>query len=149
MSDNERFSPEVMELLRKAGWYPGRSVGDLALEAWRKDRLISDELDMPRAARVVLEEFGGLVITSTDRGIDFARLALNFDPSEGDGGQFLRNYADAVGVEALYPLGVYGDNDGTFLIDASGAVYVDFRLDAPAGSCIDEALERLLLGIRW
>jgi hypothetical protein len=103
---------------------------------------------MPHAARAVLEEFGGLVISSEGRGIDFARLPLSFD-ADGDGGRYLQSYVEAAGVGELYPLGGYGDSEGSFMIAHGGAVYVDFRLDAPAGKDIDEALERLLLGIEW
>lgn len=53
------------------------------------------------------------------------------------------------GSQSFILSGVYGYNDGTFLIDPAGAVYVDFQLDVPAGENIDRALVRLLLGIRW
>lgn len=148
MNKEERFPPEVTEILRSSGWYPGRRVSSEVLEAWREERLRSDGLDMPQTAKVVLEEFGQLIISPSGRGIDFARLPLSFD-AEGDGGQYLQSYVDAAGVGELYPLGGYGDSDGTFMIAGSGAVYVDFRLDAPAGENIDQALVRLLLGIKW
>ncbi|MBK9156422.1 MAG: SUKH-3 domain-containing protein [Chloracidobacterium sp.] len=148
MDIEERFPPEVTEILTKCGWFEGRKVGDENIEFWRNERLISDGVDMPRAAKAVLKEFGGLTIISDGRGVDCARLSMEFDPSSGDGGQFLKNYVDSAGVKEFYPLGAYGDGDGTFLIEPGGAVYADFQLDSPIGKNIDEALVKLLLGIR-
>ncbi len=148
MKKEQRFPAEITEILKCSGWYPGRRVSVEVIEAWREERLISDGLDMPDSAKAVLEEFGQLTIGSNERGIDFARTKLCFD-ADGDGGSYLKNYVAAAGVGELYPLGAYGDNDGTFMIAHSGAVYVDFRLDAPAGENIDQALVNLLLGIKW
>ena len=148
MQKEDRFPAEVEQILRNCGWYPGRRVNHEVIEAWREYRLKRDTLDMPPAARAVLEEFGGLVIRSSDRGVDFARLTLSFN-AEGDSGQFLQGYVAAAGVGELYPLGSYGDGFGNILIARNGAIYVDFRLDSPAGKNIDEALVRLLLGVKW
>lgn len=74
-------------------------------KGWRKERLISDGSDMLDAARVVLEEFGELTISPIGRVIDFARLALQLDPSEGDGGEVRQSYINAAGVAEFYPLG--------------------------------------------
>src|SRR3954468_13334114 len=67
-----RFSPEVLKMLRKAGWFPGRDI--------------SDNLELPPgfqpfpAALRVLREFGLLQIGHKGSGVRRARCPGVLDP---------------------------------------------------------------------
>jgi hypothetical protein len=148
MYTTTRFPEEVTEILERAGWFSGRRVDDDTFENWRRTLLTSDDIEMSSAAEVVLREFGGLAIESTKRGVDVARMSLELDPLQAEGGaQELRRLAVVAGVP-VFPLGTFADGDGLFLIDESGKVYLDFDMTVPVADSFDEALVRLLLGIK-
>ena len=82
-------------------------------------------------------------------GVNVARTSLDIAPLHAEGGrQEIRRLADVADVDVLYPLGIFGDNDGLLLIDSSGRVYLDFEMNSPISNSFDEALVKLLTGIK-
>ena len=149
MDATKRFPKEVTEILEKAGWFPGRTVDDHTIEESRRTLMNSDHLEMPASAESVLREFGGWVMGSTGPGVNVARTSLDIAPLHAEGGrQEIRRLADVADVDVLYPLGIFGDNDGLLLIDSSGRVYLDYEMNSPISNSFDEALVKLLTGIK-
>jgi hypothetical protein len=74
----QRWSAETDRVLRRAGWYPGRSV---CTAEWENTLREHGGFEMHEAARRFLAEFGGL--ESTERGPGKAGRG---HPIEGRGG---------------------------------------------------------------
>ena len=67
------FTPEVLTLLTRAGWYEGRQAqGQFA---------VPSDVYYPAQIEELLQEFGGLLILSTGAGLTLARNSIRFDPS--------------------------------------------------------------------
>ncbi len=133
-----RFSPEVESILRRGGWFEGRTF-DLAIYDTFPTRPFP-------GARQVLAEFGGLRFGEVGPGVDSSRNDFDLRPMWRD--RRFKGYPDLEGQIGmkLYPLGQVHRSNGHLLIDESGRVYVlweGFDLVAPS---FDEALELLLLG---
>src|SRR5687767_13564492 len=99
-----RFSAKAENTLRRAGWYPGRSVPDL-VASWKATLLRSDGFEMFPCAEKALLEFGGLKISEQGPGITCSREPFEVDPSlvmyERDR---LNEFVPALNTR-LYPLG--------------------------------------------
>lgn len=135
------FSPEVVALLRSAGWHEGRRI-DLTL--WDQE-----EVRPFGVARDILSEFGGLHIGDTGPGVDMARsdVDLRHDAILSFWDHF-RERERQVGCR-VYPLGSVHHAHGEILISESGRVYLDscvHELFECVGQTFSEGLERLLLG---
>jgi hypothetical protein len=141
-----RFSVQVEDILRRAGWYPGRQIPDV-VASWKGSLMLSDGFEMCQSAEKVLIEFGGLTIDQQGPGVTCAREPFKFDPTlaayEGDRFSDLSTLIKT----KLYPL---GETSGGHLFLAVGEnehIYLlmnDIRL---LGKNIDEALERLIMGL--
>jgi hypothetical protein len=150
MSDqgSSRFSPEVLEMLYEAGWFPGRDIADM--------------LPLPpgftpfSVALRVLREFGLLRIGREGSGIKMARCPVILDPMRLAGEDDVLPYLEAKIGSHLYPLGetTYTNCCGLLFIDEQGRVFYNFDGDDLMfeGSSFDEALESMLRGLhapRW
>ena len=133
-------------MLREAGWYPGRSTDSKTLDEWQK----VIKVKIPPPVEAVFKEFGGLEFGTIGPGLTMARTTVDINPLHARwDSPVIQRLAKAAGVEALYPLGIFGDGDGLILMDSFGSVYVDYDMDSPAGRSFDEAIIKLLLGIKW
>ncbi|HWB59961.1 MAG TPA: SUKH-3 domain-containing protein [Chthoniobacteraceae bacterium] len=141
-----RFSPAIIELLRKAGWHENRSV----LATLR----FADGFERLQAVDRVLDEFGGLHIAECGRGIDWAANDVQIDPWVCDcGREELDHFSQKMKIK-LHPLGDFCNGHGSLIMDECGAVYafsnVDFTPFLPKlAESFDDALDRLLLGKNW
>jgi hypothetical protein len=146
--DRTSFSKTVDEVLRKAGWFPGRSV-DTTVDGW------IEKLDGPGgfqifpAARHALRTFGDLEVRQDGPGIDHARQSFEIDPTSalGDGDLF-DMWAQRLGAR-LYPLGEAGPVADYLAIDENGRVFLLTDALLLVGMNIKEALERLILGKKY
>jgi hypothetical protein len=147
-----RFLPEVEQVLRKAGWFPGRVVARSQFAKWAciesstrwRDKYPSKNHTMQArlfpAAWRALREFGGLTINQ--------QKTFYIDPLEakyfvGSDDWFVAEWC-AGGT--LYPLGA--DNDESmFAITGQGQVIDNF--DQLVGNTIEEALTNLIMGYRF
>jgi hypothetical protein len=140
-----RFPDEVSEVLRAAGWAPGRRVSDEQLQDW------SAQLEgfvMSEAAAQALREFGGLSVDQRGPGLECARAAFEIDPVlalyENDRFDL---YRDEYGVE-LFPLGEAAGSHYFLAIDPAGRTYLVMDDILVLAESFDAALEALVLGRR-
>lgn len=139
-----RFSPQVDQDLRAAGWYPGRTV---EVDGWRRRLEASGEVRMHKAAEGFLAEFGGLNVEISGRGVSAAREPFELDPglAVSEEGR-LAEWGAALGC-SLFPLGEL--DRGRFLLGISeiGEVFLVETWVASFGIG-DTALENLVLGVK-
>ncbi|MEV8319062.1 SUKH-3 domain-containing protein [Streptomyces sp. NPDC059900] len=141
MSDElrQRWSEQTDHALRKAGWFPGRSVSTESHLRAQRER---GGFEMHEAARQFLAEFGDLLVETPTGPFRFDPLAAGWDDKIFDvpGG--------APGAPSyLYPLG--GDDAGEALgMAPDGTVYLGPDTVRPLARSADEALERLVTGSR-
>jgi hypothetical protein len=140
-----RLSSQAEDVLKQAGWYPGRQVPDL-VASWKESLMLSDGFEMFQSAESALLEFGGLNIDQDAPGETCAREPFTLDPTltahEGDR---FSEFASLLNTR-LYPLGEAAGGYYFLAISENGHVYLlmqDIRL---LGESINEALERLLIG---
>jgi hypothetical protein len=93
---NPRFEPEVEEVLRAAGWFPGRKASEEELQAWDAMRPLFP------AARRALEEFAGLYVE--------ARGNLRLDePDEAGNPRWNPNYRSSFCIDPVAACEDYGN----------------------------------------
>lgn len=142
-----RFRNSVELTLRDAGWFPGRNVRSLAGE-WKRELAGSDGFEMFAEAERVLSEFGGLTVHQDAPGANCSRepfqllptLAIHEADRFGEFSEYLKM--------DLYPLGEASGGHYFLALGENGQVFLlmqDIRL---LGENIEEALERLILGIQ-
>jgi hypothetical protein len=129
----QRWSAETDRVLRRAGWYPGRSV---CTAEWENTLREHGGFEMHEAARRFLAEFGGLESTERGPGKTMARMGFTFDV-----------LSEEAGVD-LYPIGAADRRNNYLGIASNGAVYVGMDSVTLLAETADEALEKLVEGIR-
>jgi SUKH-3 immunity protein of toxin-antitoxin system len=148
VSSMKRFSSDADQLLREAGWYPGREMkGEVA--EWA--HVLEQEgrgFPLFDAAERALLEFGGLQIKQSGPGIDVARAPFVLDPllALGEDDRFF-GYSRQIGVR-LYPLGEAWGGHSFLAIAEDGRVFLLMDEIEELAKSMDEALERLIQGRR-
>lgn len=138
VSNLNRFAPEVLKILRAAGWAEGRDVLDM--------RLFPKAIESFSSARAIVREFGGLHLGSSGRGVDMAKSDIEVNPSLGIHlVEDLAKVGQPIG-QKLYPLGEVYSGNGYLITDESGRIYVYYDELTPIAPTFDRALEVLLLG---
>ena len=136
-------SKDVEELLRQAGWHPGRRID---LSPW-----VTHGMKLFPAARRILAEFGGLVIGDNERGIDTARSDVDLLPKSYNRDRASESDLEREVGSRLFPIATVQSSNGELWIDEGGRVYLegDFPDGAELwymGPTFIDALEVLLLG---
>ena len=138
-----RFSPDVENRLRRAGWFPGREV---ETDPWRVP-LEEEGFVFPEVVVRFLAEFNGLYLEHDGPGIDVGRQPVEFDPTlaVGEVDRFEAWGADVGRVIA--PIGEL--ERGLFFLgmDETGEIYLVSNWAARYGVG-DAGLEGLLLGVK-
>jgi hypothetical protein len=159
--DAGRFMPQVRQRLLGLGWKPGRDVRE-KVDAWLGEWV--DELaalpferdGYPRyepfpAALKVLYEFGGLYSMSNGRGITSAQIPFSIYPGESDDlMQFavdVQMLGEMIGQRA-FQVGNVERGMGGLVVDELGRVFAVGPVELYLGENIEEALTRMLRGIR-
>jgi hypothetical protein len=136
----DRFTLPVVDLLRSAGWYEGRTVSD-TLE-------LPPEFSLFSQAQVVFAEFGGLHMGQAGIGIDCAKCDVEIDPCLGSHlAPHLKRHEQSLKTK-LYPLGEVVGGHAYLVIDEQGRTYL-YHLGgelAPKAPTFARGLELLLLG---
>src|SRR5689334_6969780 len=110
-----RFPPDAETFLRRAGWYPGRSIPDSEIDRYteRLRELTAD--DPPVAvvtdtARAIMREFGSLTITHPDW------MTWTIQPLDEDPDLWLFGGLDCILGQAVTPVGNVTENFETVII---------------------------------
>jgi hypothetical protein len=159
--DAERFPPEVSEALVAMGWHRGRDVRE-QVDAWLAD-WVDDLADLPferdgypryepiPAALAVLYEFGGLYSLANGRGRTSAQVPFAVYPGRDDD---LMRFAvdvqmlgDRIG-QRVFQVGDVERRMGGLVVDELGRVFAVGPVELYLGKDIEEALTRMLVGIR-
>ncbi|PKV86158.1 SUKH-3 domain-containing protein [Streptomyces sp. TLI_146] len=133
MSSEEQYREAAREVLRAAGWVPGRTSGATA-----EARLVADYGPPHRAARDFLAEFGGLRLMFANPRMSEADTDVEVVPPQTTG--WVDVWSGAAG-EPLYPVGQFAGGNCVLLSGESGALYGAF--DAELGRLGANALEGL------
>ena len=141
--DDTRFSPFVDRVLRRSGWFPGRSV-EAEVKRWVS--LLKGEFTIFPTAFNVLCEFGGIEVIQDAEGIDFARESFRINPEAGIGeGLRFTNWSAELQTN-IYPLGMAVAEHMYLAIAENGEVFLLMDELIRGGADIDNALESLILG---
>ncbi|NUT36922.1 MAG: hypothetical protein HOV79_28025 [Hamadaea sp.] len=126
----DRFSPQLLALLRLAGWRPGRDVGP-AVDAWWA-RCAPAGTALPPPIRSVLAEFAGLRISA---------LGLAFEPVSAAG----REPVTVLALDGRFAVVIARAGGSELIVDDVGGVHRrrGGEVEALAGR-FDEALPRIL-----
>jgi SUKH-3 immunity protein len=159
--DPRRFPVEVNDALVALGWRRERDLGR-EVEEWLAPQVASVAA-LPAgaagqapyepfpAALAVMREFGGLVSAANGPGRTSARVPFTIYP--GRGGDLtgfaleVRNLSRILGQRA-FQVGEVERGMGALVVDESGRVFLAGPVELYAGATIDEALIRMLTGIR-
>jgi hypothetical protein len=142
-----RFEPDVERKLRAIGWYPGRNDQGVA-EVW-KSRAADHEMIVHPCAEAAWAEFGKLAFAGGGRGITIGPAPFVIDPTTCLGSQdWLEGAIEDLG-EDLSPLGQIEPGKAILVMAENGYVYATGDFDIVVGSSIEDALRRMVLGIRW
>jgi hypothetical protein len=144
MTDSPEFSADVLGVLRRAGWQPGRRVTDHQIARWQAQLA---EFELSHAARAVLEEFGGLELRESGPGIECARSPVSFDPTKA-AGEGDRCAACESLTGKVFPLGEICGGHSILYINAQGSVFAIMDDVLFVGDTFAQAMERLLRGMR-
>lgn len=141
-----RWSAETDRVLRLAGWHPGRWV---PTEEWERTLHESDEgFEMHEAARRFLSEFGGLEINQKGPGRTAARSPFRLDPIAAQWDYEIFEFLSDEAGAYLYPIGELDHRNQYLGMAPNGAVYVGMDSVELLACTPDEALDKLVLGIR-
>ncbi|MFG3100261.1 SUKH-3 domain-containing protein [Streptomyces sp. NPDC048182] len=141
-----RWSPATERVLRSAGWRPGRSV---SVDNWEKVlREADDGYVMHEAARRFLAEFGGLEVFEKGPGVNAGRASFRLDPALAKWDyEIIESLGEEVEV-SLYPLGDLWQGNFYLAMAENGTVYFGMDDAEWLAQSPDEALDRLIRGIR-
>ena len=140
MNKSNRFSNFTHEVLEKSGWFPERNVIDSVK--------LPNDFSLIPTAEAVLKEFGNLSIGEWGAGIEMARSTIDMEPRSavcesdrfGEYSELIQSY--------LYPLGEVDNGHAFLAIDALGRVFILMNFLIFVADDFDQALEKLLTGIR-
>lgn len=140
----ERFPADVLEVLRDAGWYPGRDITS-AVEKWLDQSGVERVLPIFPTAKDALIEFGGLTISQRGpsgikgRGWASQFYPLRYTPTPANLAD-IAEFSDIIHAR-VFPIGGNVDGPSHIVMDEHGRVFLlhpadDFHL----GDTMDEAL---------
>ncbi|UYZ62614.1 SUKH-3 domain-containing protein [Hymenobacter weizhouensis] len=142
MTENAFFNQEVLSLLRQAGWFPGRNVGETID--------YPSDVNYPIDTQMLLNEYGKLFVRSTGAGVNMGRNSIDFDPSWADQESSedgrLHYYSELIGT-TLYPIGYIRDESLFLCVDSSHKVYMAGDNLYWMGNSFVEGISNILLGI--
>ncbi|MFH8895048.1 SUKH-3 domain-containing protein [Streptomyces coeruleorubidus] len=135
------WSPQTEDVLRRAGWRPGRSVSVGTWEQVLRERGTFVAHD---AARRFLSEFGALVTYGWPADTITTSSAIRFDPLKAGWQDERFAWASREAGASLYPVGTADEGAGFLGITEDGALYlVRDRVELLADTT-DRALDRLV-----
>lgn len=141
------WSGATEDALAAAGWSPARCERDMVVK-WRSAlEPPNGGFHMSEAARVALEEFGGIVALLTGPGEQVAQGGLVMDPTLAQGEEDRFAVAGPL-VDGLFPMGESIDGHAFLGIDKAGVVFWVGDAIHRIGDNIYDALDSVLVGRR-
>lgn len=141
----KRFSDVVENILREAGWFPGRTMGNTLLQS-NRDLERANGFELFPAAEAAISEFGGLVVDQEGPGTVYAREPFHIDPTLAIyEGELFAECSEKLKTK-LYPLGEAATGNYFLAIGEDGRVFLIMEDILSVGENIDQALENLILG---
>jgi hypothetical protein len=146
----DRFPAEVAEVLRTAGWSPGRRPDRVPVAV----AVVCDQvgrhgarIESFSAVATVLDEFLGLQVDQDGAGRTFRRRPFTIDPTQvAATAETLADFGGLLGTR-LFPIGFEGDHDSILAVDEAGRVFaIDHAGEWHLGNSVDEALITLITG---
>ncbi|WP_432835341.1 SUKH-3 domain-containing protein [Dactylosporangium sp. CA-092794] len=155
MAARRRFPDEVRRVLTEAGWRSDRNVGAW-VASWLRDVYAADpetgqRLPIFPAARVLLEEFGGLAFRQLKKpGVGTSGYDVQFWPLEGRvRTDLFTDFGADLGVP-VFPVAWYEDGPSDLAIAADGRVFLLHEAgEFLVGATPDEAIVNLVRGERF
>ncbi|MFE0672626.1 SUKH-3 domain-containing protein [Streptomyces sp. NPDC058867] len=145
MGCQQRSSAATDRVMRGAGWFPGRAVSTVR---WENTLRQHGGFEIHDAARGFLSEFGGLVSTERGPGRTMARMGFTLVPTAAKWEDEIFEVLSEEAGAALYPIGE-ADRRNVYLgMAPNGAVYVGMNSVTLLARTADEALVKLVQGIR-
>lgn len=148
--DPDRFPADVNETLLTFGWKRGRDLGR-EVDDWLEPRVATLPFAPVPAALAVMREFGGLVSVANGPGRTSAQVPFTIYPAASDDlagfAPDVRALGQRLGL-AVFPVGEVERGMGAIVVDDTGRVFLVGPVQLYAGATFDEALTRMLLGIR-
>ncbi|WP_202512692.1 SUKH-3 domain-containing protein [Streptomyces sp. SID3343] len=151
---SERFPAQVEEVLRGAGWFPGRDVSedfeDWVAETNRQLAVMEGDRCVFPALHAALAEFGGITVRQDGPGVSLGR----FDFSIGDvrAGAVPKALLEQEEMyrQFVLPFGWTADVHARLFMGIDGRVYLDHPIGGyfHLGANLDEALVVLVRGIK-
>lgn len=151
---HERFPKDVRQVLRSAGWRPGRNISRDVDEWLHKLRETQPGamagLPVVPAARAALAEFGRLRVPQADLASTGDGFTTSFHPPTEPFHRLDTDGARALGAMLrvpAFPVGVSDDGDTPLAVDADGRVFL-LRTGGYEilGETIDEGIVALVRG---
>ncbi|SFD44058.1 SUKH-3 domain-containing protein [Streptomyces aidingensis] len=141
-----RWSAEADWMLRRSGWFPGRSV---STAQWEQVLRENDEgFEANEAARRFLTEFGGLELNTKGPGRTMARSPVRLDPLVAKLDFEIFDFLSEEAGTYLYPIGDAVQANQYLGMAENGAVYFGMDVVELLADTADEALDKLIRGIR-
>ena len=132
----DRFSPPVLDILRRAGWFDGRRVAVVP----------SPGIRLFPKAHEVLAEFGGLRMGKCGAGMECATSDVQIEPGLATHLTSELHEAERSLNTRLFPLGEVHRGHGYLIIDEYGRTYLLSDKLSPFAPTFSRCLELLLLG---
>jgi len=151
--DNQRFSLEVSQVLRRAGWYPGRTLSETEVEQWYafKHKWVPGYHRIIPSALVVLREFGGLFIEQEVPGVTCYRHSFWIDPLTTLGlKEDSWSAYEWLLEDSLFPLGATGSSQDDVLAITGSGKLLCVPNEGPLlleGNTFAQGLNSLIVGI--
>lgn len=141
-----RWSAETDRVLRLAGWHPGRSV---TTTEWERILHEADEdFEIHDSARRFLTEFGGLEVNQKGPGRTASRSPFRLDPQVAVWDYEILEDLSEQADTYLYPIGDIGGGNLYLAMAANGAVHIGMDYEQLLADTADEALDKLIRGVR-
>lgn len=142
---NNRFSKFTENILRKAGWFPGRNMPETVTN-WKAELQKTDNKEMFAEAEKILLEFGRLKIKQGSANNPNTRSYFEINPSlvvyEGDRFEDFEKVLETT----LYPLGEAESGHVFLAVSEDGRIFLVMMDLWFVANSFDEALENLILG---
>ncbi|MCP4152392.1 MAG: hypothetical protein GY757_31935 [bacterium] len=142
-----RFSDAALRELKKAGWFPGRNMHELA-QKWIRQISECGEFELFNHVGKIFTEFGGLFFNVTGKGIHRYKEPFIISPDFASVEDLsLEDFIEEMPEEAgltVYPIGKFTENECFIVTDAKERILFINGDFVHFANNFDEAIENFL-----